>query len=411
MDVSIGRGDIAIIGMGCRVPGANSPAELWDLLASSADKRQKIQRFNPAGFHSLNKGDRNGLTNVNEAYFLQDGIDRFDHGFFGISPTEATAMDPQHRILLEVAYETFESAGYSLDALSESKTAVYSGRCCIPIFFTVDLLPFILPIVRHTSRLNRWRFNFEKSLEYLEYFSIGSSVAMAANRISYQFNLRGPSMVVDTACSSSATALHQAILALKAGDCDMALVSGGNLMINPDTFVHMSNLGFLSPSGISHSFDSSADGYARGEGMLAILIKPLTQALCDGDPIRSIIRGSSINQDGHTNGITLPSTAAQKQNMDQVYSSSQLNPVDIQYVEAHGTGTAVGDRTEMAAINLSFNSTDRQDKLFVGSVKSSIGHLEAGAALASIIKVVECLERGKILPQKHLMSQIRNWTS
>lgn len=164
MDVSIGRGDIAIIGMGCRVPGANSPSELWDLLASSADKRQKIERFNPAGFHSLNKGDRNGLTNVNEAYFLQEGIDRFDHGFFGISPTEATAMDPQHRILLEVAYETFESAGYSFDALSESKTAVYSGRCCLPIFFTVDLLLPILPIVRLTSRLNRWRFKFDKSL-------------------------------------------------------------------------------------------------------------------------------------------------------------------------------------------------------------------------------------------------------
>lgn len=168
-----------------------------------------------------------------------------------------------------------------------------------------------------------------------KYHSTASSVAIGANRISYQFDLRGPSMVLDSACSSSATALHQAILSLKVGDCSMALVCGANIILNPDTFVHMSSLGFLSPEGICHSFDSSADGYARGEGVLAVLLKPLAQALDDGDAIRSTVRGSSINQDGHTNGITLPSAAAQKENMDRLYTSLVLQPTDIHYMEAH----------------------------------------------------------------------------
>ncbi|KAL9594482.1 MAG: hypothetical protein Q9219_007011 [cf. Caloplaca sp. 3 TL-2023] len=367
--------------MGCRVSGANNPSELWDVLSSSKDLHQEIKRFNAAGFYSTTQGAHSGLTNVKDAYLLQDGIDKFDHSFFGISPVEAAAMDPQHRIMLEVAYETFESAGICTETLRGSNTGVFAGlsgsEYASSLLRDIDTLP--------------------------KYYSTGCSVAVAANRISYQFDLRGPSMIVDTACSSSATALHLAMLALKAKDCDMALVSGGNLILNPDMFVHMSTLGFLSPSGVCHSFDLSADGYARGEGILAVLLKPLGQALDDGDPIRCIVRGSSINQDGRTNGITLPSTNAQKKNMDRVYTSSGLSFTDIQYCEAHaqGTGTAVGDPIEVAAVNHMMSQEERKQKLYIGSVKSSIGHLEAGAALASIIKVIECLERGMIPPQKH----------
>ncbi|KAL8951307.1 MAG: hypothetical protein Q9222_002706 [Ikaeria aurantiellina] len=277
--------DTAIIGMGCRVSGANSPSELWDILSSSKDVRQEINRFNAAGFYSATQGTHSGLTNVKDAYLLQEGIDKFDNSFFGISPVEAAAMDPQHRIMLEVAYETFESAGIPMETLRGSNTGVYAG--------------------------------------------------------------------------------------------------------------------FLSPSGICHSFDLSADGYARGEGILALMLKPLGQALADGDPVRCIIRGSSINQDGRTNGITLPSTFAQKENMDRVYTSSGVRYSNIQYFEAHGTGTAVGDPIEVAAIRDMMNREKGNQKLFVGSVKSSIGHLEAGAALGSIIKVVECMERGMIPPQGH----------
>ncbi|CAG8950778.1 hypothetical protein HYFRA_00002991 [Hymenoscyphus fraxineus] len=379
MDNDRNCNDIAVIGMSCRVSGANSPSELWDMLASSKDTRQEIDRFNSAGFYSAKCGDQNGLTNVRHAYLLQDGIDKFDHSFFDISSTEAAAMDPQHRILLEVAYEAFEKAGISVEKLAGSNTAVYLG---------VSGSDYATSLQRDIDTLPK-------------YHSTGSSVAICANRISHQFDLRGPSMVIDTACSSSATALHQALLALKAGDCSMALVGASNLILNPDTFVHLSSLGFLSPEGICHSFDSAADGYARGEGVLSVLLKPLPQAVKDGDPIRSIILGSAINQDGHTNGITLPSATRQKENMEMVYSKFGIDPAGIQYFEAHGTGTAVGDPLELSAITKTFGKSKRKHRLVIGSAKASVGHLEAGAALVGIIKTIECLERGMIPPQKH----------
>lgn len=305
--------DIAIIGMSCRVAGANSPSQLWEMLAASKDVQQEITRFNSAGYYKPTGGPLKGLTNVRHAYLIDEGIDRFDNGFFSIPPLEALAMDPQQRLLLELAYEAVESAGLPLDGFQGTDTAVYTGM------FTNDYGSSLLRDVDSTPK----------------YQSTGTSNSIAANRLSYFFDLHGPSMVIDTACSSTMVALHQAVLSLKAGEAGMALVCGANLIINPDMFIHMSELGFLSPKGRCQSFDASGDGYARGEGVLALLLKPLDQAIRDGDPIRSVIRGTHINQDGRTNGITMPSSEAQQKNMDALYHKYDILPRDVQYFEAH----------------------------------------------------------------------------
>jgi acyl transferase domain-containing protein len=209
-------------------------------------------------------------------------------------------------------------------------------------------------------------------------------------------------MVIDTACSSTITALHQAISCISAGDSKVAIVCGANLIMNPDMFVTMSELGFLSPRGKCHSFDASGDGYARGEGVLSMIIKPLADAIADNDPIKAVIKGSRLNQDGKTGGITLPSGDAQQKNMQHLYQRLELDPDNVQYFEAHGTGTRVGDPIEMGAIEQVFASSSRKEKLIVGSVKSNCGHLESCAALIGIIKTVECMERGWIPGQLHL---------
>ncbi|KAK6541942.1 hypothetical protein TWF694_007715 [Orbilia ellipsospora] len=371
--------DIAIIGMSCRVAGANTPSELWDILAESQDVRSRITRFNADGYYHPQGGPRKGLTNVQHAYTIQDGIDRFDNAFFSITPVEASAMDPQQRLLLEVTYEAIESAGIRLDEISNTPTAVYTG------IFTTDY---------HTSLLR----DIDATPKYQ---ATGTANSIAANRISYTFNLTGHSVSLDTACSSTIVALHMAVKAMQSGEAPMAIVCGANLILNPDMFVHMSELGFLSPRGRCHSFDASGDGYVRGEGCLALLLKPLKQAILDNDPIRAVIKGTRLNQDGRTQGITLPSSAAQRANMAALYNDYNIDPAGIQYVEAHGTGTAAGDPIEMSALDAIFGASHVEQPLVVGSVKSNIGHLESCAALAGIIKTVEALQRGKIPPQMH----------
>ncbi|EPS39320.1 hypothetical protein H072_6929 [Dactylellina haptotyla CBS 200.50] len=363
---------IAIIGMSCRVAGANTPGELWDVLAESQDVRSRITRFNADGYYHPQGGPRKGLTNVQHAYTIKDGIDRFDNAFFSITPVEALAMDPQQRLLLEVSYEAIESAGIRLDQISETPTAVYAG------IFTTDY---------HTSLLR----DIDATPKYQ---ATGTANSIAPNRISYTFNLTGHSVALDTACSSTIVALHTAVKTMQNGEAPMAIVCGANLILNPDMFVHMSELGFLSPRGRCHSFDASGDGYVRGEGCLALLLKPLKQAILDNDPIRAVIKGSRLNQDGRTQGITLPSTVAQRANMAALYKDYGINPAD-------GTGTAAGDPIEMSALDAIFGPSHTEQPLVVGSVKSNIGHLESCAALAGIIKTVEALERGKIPPQMH----------
>ena len=236
------------------------------------------------------------------------------------------------------------------------------------------------------------------------YLATGTAGCMAANRLSYFFNLSGPSLACDTACSSTMAALHQATRTLQNGDAGMAVVCGAKLILSPDMFMPSSELGFLSPSGRCRSFDAAGDGYGRGEGSLALLLKPLKQAVLDNDPIRAVIRGTRLNQDGRTQGITLPSSTAQRDNMNMLYAQLNLSPSEIQYVEAHGTGTAAGDPLEFGAINSVYGACERKHALVVGSIKSNIGHLESSAGLASIIKTVMCLEHGKIPPQMHFVN-------
>jgi acyl transferase domain-containing protein len=233
------------------------------------------------------------------------------------------------------------------------------------------------------------------------YLATGTASCMAANRISYFFDLSGASMSLDTACSSTMAALHQAVKTLQRGDSSMAIVCGAKLILTPDMFMPSSELGFLSLKGRCHSFDAAGDGYGRGEGVLAILLKPLKDAIAAKDPIRAVIKGVALNQDGRTQGITLPSADAQTENMNKLYREQNLEPIDIQYLEAHGTGTAAGDPAEFSAINSVFADSHVETPLVVGSIKSNIGHLEACAALAAVIKTIQCLEKGKIPAQMH----------
>ncbi|KAK4448640.1 Nonribosomal peptide synthetase-like protein [Podospora aff. communis PSN243] len=372
---------VAIIGMACRVAGADSPAELWGALCESKDAQSDIQRFSGDGFYRTDGAKRKGLTNVRRGYFINGDVDRFDNAFFGIPPAEASAMDPQQRMLLELTYEALENAGIPLGKFRGTNTGVYTGMTWndygMSLFRDVDATP--------------------------KYMATGACNAMASNRVSYFFDLHGPSLVIDTACSSTMVALHQAVVALQHGEVEMAVVNGANLILNPDVFVCMSELGFLSPSGRCRTFDAAGDGYVRAEGVVALLLKPLDRAVADGDPVRAVIRGTRLNQDGRTQGITLPSPEAQRDNMEQLYKQIDLDPADVQYFEAHGTGTAAGDPLEMKAINAIYAPSRSPDsaKLVVGSIKSNVGHLETAAALAGLVKTVLALEHGQIPPQMH----------
>ncbi|KAI4148084.1 MAG: hypothetical protein LQ341_001672 [Variospora aurantia] len=368
--------DIAVIGMACRVAGAASPPELWENLLASKDVQKRITRFNIHGFYHPEGGPLKGLTNVDRAYMLEDDtIDKFDNAFFHITPVEAIAMDPQQRMLLEVSYEAVESAGIPLESFVGTDTAVFSGNEGSDYHSVLARDPDVTP----------------------KYIVTGTAGCMTANRLSYFYNLSGPSMRVDTACSSSMAALHQAVRTLQHGDSAMALVCGANLMFNADAFISMTELGFLSPSGRCHSFDAGADGYGRGEGIAAILLKPFHRAIADHDPIRAVVKGTCINQDGRTQGITLPSALAQQRNMESLYSELDILPSTIQYLEAHGTGTAAGDPLELQAVNAVYG----RNSLVVGSVKSSVGHCEAASALIGLIKTILSLEHAQIPAQMH----------
>ncbi|KAL9016045.1 MAG: hypothetical protein Q9185_006587 [Variospora sp. 1 TL-2023] len=373
--------DIAVIGMACRVAGAASPPELWENLLASKDVQKRITRFNIHGFYHPEGGPLKGLINVDRAYMLEDDtIDKFDNAFFHITPAEAIAMDPQQRMLLEVSYEAVENAGIPLESFAGTDTAVFSGRtgqCNEGSDYHSVLArdPDVTP----------------------KYIVTGTAGCMTANRLSYFYNLSGPSMRVDTACSSSMAALHQAVRTLQHGDSAMALVCGANLMFNADSFISMTELGFLSPSGRCHSFDAGADGYGRGEGIAAILLKPFQRAIADHDPIRAVVKGTRLNQDGRTQGITLPSALAQQRNMESLYSELEILPSTIQYLEAHGTGTSAGDPLELQAVNAVYG----RNPLVVGSVKSNVGHCEAASALIGLIKTILSLEHAQIPAQMH----------
>ncbi|GAW13747.1 hypothetical protein ANO14919_031360 [Xylariales sp. No.14919] len=313
---------IAIIGTSCRLPGGvNSPSKLWELLKAPVDLLTDVPstRFEPAAFYHRNP-EHPGTTNVTKAYLLEEDPLTFDNDFFNISAREAESMDPQQRILLEIAYEAIESSGYSISQLRGSSTGVFVGQ------MSDDYRDLILRDVD----------------SHPLYTGTGIARSILANRVSYAFDWRGPSVNVDTACSSSLVALHQAVQSIRNEECDIAVVAGVNLVFSPELFSFLSSLHMLSPTGRSRMWDVSADGYARGEGFAAIVIKPLKKAIADGDDIESVIRNTGVNQDGRSAGLTVPSAAAQAELMRKTYAKCGLDYLKdedrCQYFEAHGTG-------------------------------------------------------------------------
>ncbi|KAL2169493.1 hypothetical protein VTG60DRAFT_5962 [Thermothelomyces hinnuleus] len=381
---------IAIVGAACRFAGgATTPSRLWQLLEKPTDLSQEIpaSRFNVEAFYHPD-GEYHGTTNSPKAYFIDQDHRVFDAAFFNISPKEAEAIDPQQRMLLEVVYEALESAGYSLHQYAGEKVAVFAG------LMTGDF-----------DTLSQ-----RDELDTSQYYATGNARSILSNRISYFFNLAGPSMTIDTACSSSLVALHQAILSLRSGECKMSCVAGANLILTPENFIAESNLHMLSPTGHCRMWDAAADGYARGEGVAAMFIKPLSQALADGDHIVAIIRETGVNSDGRSRGITMPNWEAQSRLIQDTYRRTGLDPEApedrCQYFEAHGTGTSVGDPNEARAIEDAFFGQYKRSasdvKLLVGSVKTVIGHTEGAAGLAGLLKVVESMHHGTVPPNLHL---------
>ncbi|WP_284232381.1 type I polyketide synthase [Mycobacterium antarcticum] len=375
---------LAIVGIGCRLPGdVTSPESFWHLLCSETDATCVVpeSRWNAARFHDPNPA-KVGKMVTRRGGFLRE-IDQFDPQFFGISPREAHLLDPQQRLLLEATWEALEDGGIPADVVAGTDVGVFIGG------FTLDY-----QLLQNQGRTSRYRFKTHSST--------GMMMTMLANRISFAFDLRGPSMTIDTACSSSLVAVHLAAQSIWNGECDLALAGGVNVMVGPNTAIAESKSGFLSPGGRSKAFDESADGYARGEGGAVVVIKPLEQALHDGDEIYAQILGTAVSQDGHTDGITVPREEAQGAAIKTALKRAGVHPADVGYVEAHGTGTPVGDPIEMRALASALASNrSSTNPLVIGSVKTNIGHLEAGAGVAGLIKTALVLKHGYIPANLH----------
>ncbi|KAL2862206.1 type I polyketide synthase [Aspergillus lucknowensis] len=368
---------IAICGIACRLPGeATHPRAFWDLLANGRTAQCKApgSRFNVDGFYHPKGQDRPGSMMTEGGYFLNEDIREFENSFFGINNLEATYMDPAQRKLLEVVYECLENAGIPMEKASGSNTGCYVGN------FTVD---YMVMQLRDPDFLSR-------------YSGTGLGTTLLGNRISHIFNLQGPSLVIDTACSSSLYCLHMACTALQNRECDAAVVAGANLIQSAEQHIATVKLGVLSPSSTCHTFDSSADGYGRADGIGALYVKRLKDALRDGDPIRSVVRSSAINANGRTPGISLPSADGQELVIRKAFARANISVHDINYVECHGTGTKVGDAIEVDALARVFPRAANQQPLLIGSVKSNVGHSEAASGISSVIKGTMVLEQGLI---------------
>ncbi|KAI2791888.1 Hybrid PKS-NRPS synthetase lepA [Penicillium oxalicum] len=385
---------IAIVGSSCRFPGSSSsPSKLWDLLREPRDVRRNLsQNLNLQRFYHPS-GENHGSTDVKGlGYLLAEDSRLFDPAVFGISPYEAETIDPQQRILLEVVYESMENAGYTLAQMRGSQTSVHVG------VMTDDY---------HDIQL--------RDLESLpQYTSTGTARSIMANRISYVFDLHGPSVTIDTACSSSLVALHQAVQSLQLGEATCAVVGGVNLIFDPAMYIAESNLHMLSPDSQSRMWDKAANGYARGEGAAAVLLKPLSQALRDNDHIEGLIRGSGVNSDGQSPGITMPTATAQAALIRATYKRAGLDPIKdrCQYFECHGTGTAAGDPVEAQAISEALfeeatftNETTDTPPLYVGSIKTVTGHLEGCAGLAGLLKALVSI-KNRIIPPNMLFNEL-----
>ncbi|MFY0568049.1 type I polyketide synthase [Archangium lansingense] len=367
---------IAIVGMACRFPQAENVESFWRLLHDGVDAVREIPLSRWSTEETAGIGD--GATRWG-GYL--DAVDAFDPGFFGISPREAVRMDPQQRLLLEVAWEALEDAGLDVDKLSGSRGGVFIGAC------NDDY---------HCMQVDR--------PETGDAFSAtGIATSVLSGRLSYLFNLQGPSLVVDTACSSSLVALHLACQSLRARECNMALAGGVNLILSPQSVLLVSKLQALSPDGRSKAFDASANGFTRGEGCGVVVLKRLSDALADGDHILATIRGSAINQDGKSTGLTAPNVLSQQALIRQALENAGLKPEQVSYVEAHGTGTSLGDPIEAEALRETYGVPRADGGVCgIGSVKTNVGHLEAAAGVAGLMKVVLAMRHQSIPPHLHL---------
>jgi glutamate-1-semialdehyde-2,1-aminomutase len=367
---------IAIIGVACRLPGASSPAELWKLLDEGRDAIGKA----PAGRWRPGEERFQAALSSREGGFVE-GIERFDAPFFSVSPREAAGMDPQQRMLLEVAWEAWESAGIVPGAMAGSKTGVFIGA----------------------SGNDYSRLHAREGLAPDIYMGTGNASSIIANRLSYFFDLRGPSLSVDTACSSSLVSVHLACRSLAQGECEVALAGGVNAILSADVTAAFAQAHMLAADGRCKTFDARADGYVRSEGCGVLVLKRLSKALADGDTIWAVIRGSAVNQDGRTNGLTAPNGLSQQAVIREALATAGLSAHQIDYVEAHGTGTPLGDPIEVDALKAVFlPERPEQRTLWVGSVKSQIGHLESAAGVAGLLKVILSLRNGRIPRQLHL---------
>src|SRR4051794_12049564 len=406
---------IAIVGMACRFPGAPNLQAYWRLIEEGRSGVREVppERWDADAFYDAN-GETPGKMSVRWAAFI-DGHDQFDPQFFGITPREAVRMDPQQRLLLEVAWEAMENAGRPAEELAGSKTGVFIG------IGGTDYSKVGVPYDDYYEQIDA-------------HLGTGNALSIAANRLSYIFDLHGPSAAVDTACSSSSLAIHLAVESLRRGESDAALAGGVNMILTPETTIAFSKARMLSPEGVCRPFDSRANGYVRGEGCGIVLLKRLADAERDGDNILAVLRATSVNQDGRTSGISAPNSQSQMACIRHALKQAAFSPEDIDYIEAHGTGTPLGDPIEMMALTQIFASSTPPLPLgegrgegaaarnkapspcplpdgegfsrpvYVSSVKANVGHMETVSGVAGLIKVVLMMQHERIIRQTHFES-------
>jgi len=373
---------IAIIGIGCQFPGdADTPEKLWELLCSGKNAVREIDRWDIDSHYDPNP-DVPGKMYIRHAALVSQ-VDRFDADFFGISPREANSLDPQQRFLLEVTWEALERAGINPHQLENTQTGVFLGIGQNDYFYQ--------------------SINEPKNIS--SYDGTGNGFCFAAGRLSYVLGLQGPSLAIDTACSASLVAIHQACQSLRQGESNLAIAGGVQLILSPQITTALSRLKALSPDGKCKTFDAAADGYGRGEGCGIVVLKRLSDALKDGDNIWAVLRGSAVNHDGASSGLTVPNKLAQEKLIQQALKVGKLEPSQVGYVEAHGTGTSLGDPVEVKALATVFGQGHNQENpLIIGSVKTNIGHLEAAAGIAGLIKVVLQLQHQEIVPHLNFIN-------
>jgi acyl transferase domain-containing protein len=372
---------IAIVGLGCRFPGGgDSPEAFWRALADGVDAVRTVpaDRWDVDSFYDPNPAAP-GKMSTRWGAFL-DRVDGFDPAFFGIAPREAASMDPQQRLLLEVAWEALEDAGQPQGRLAGSRSGVF--------------------VAIYGSDYAQQRFANRTGID--AYTSLGTAHHLAADRLAFWLDLHGPSLAINTACSSSLVAVHLACQSLRARECDLALAGGVSLILSPDLGISLSKWGFMAADGRCKTFDARADGFVRGEGCGVVTLRRLADALGDGDRILAVIRGSAVNQDGRSSVLTAPSGPAQERVIRDALQAARVDPAWVSYVEAHGTGTAIGDPIELEAlVNVVGAAGPGTGPCVVGSVKTNLGHLEAAAGVAGLIKTVLAFEHEQLPPHLH----------